>query len=273
MTERRPSAGILASHRALPASVPQARGMRTIASRWVSFLPATVLAAAAFGLSSAACAQSTLSVPSDVVTRTTTYEYHPDGRLKREVVEPDGALGVQLTSSLNLLPNNVRESVITGWDGVGESSRSTRTDYGADGRFPRATTNSLGHLEQREFDARFGLPTVLSDANGVVTRIDYDAFGRKKLERRGFADSSSQAFIDQTAWAYQRCADVSGGCVLVEGVAPVTFVTRDTSSSAGVKLAPSAKTYFDRLGREIRTEVEAIKNGALNSRIRHTRSS
>src|SRR5207249_813467 len=129
------------------------------------------------------------------------------------------------------------------------------------GRFPTSTTNAKTHKEDRDYDPKFGAVTRLTDANGVTTRWEYDGFGRKTRERRGYADKTTTTYTDYTEWKYELCGDVT--CNSIDGIAPVQVVTTLVKSSpdangAERKLAATTKVYLDRLDRVLRTETEGV---------------
>ncbi len=69
-------------------------------------------------------------------------------------------------------------------------SRSVGTSYSADGYFPQAVANALGHSATTVVRARDGQPASVTDANGLRTLTDYDAFGFAVKQRlRGASDS------------------------------------------------------------------------------------
>jgi RHS repeat-associated protein len=218
----------------------------------------------------AALAQTTVSVPEETKVQNYKFEYFDNGLVQYDRREPDGvySAGVKLVRQLKLPDQanrgtDLRAAVATGWDGAATVNRTVTTDYGTDGRFPVEVKNDLFTQETREYDARFGLPTLVSDANGVTTKFEYDSFGRKVKEERGYASATATAFVNYSSWTYERCADVSGGCAAVQGVAPVMVVTTKVYSSADAKIAPVEKRYLDRLGRELRVETESVRDGIV----------
>ena len=227
---------------------------------------ALLAAGALAGMAGESRGQTTVSAPAQTLTRTTTYTYFASGRLKTETVEPDSATaGVKLDTAheYDAVFGNRTKSTATGWNGEVSQDRPTTTGWDPSGRFPTSTKNAKDQIEQRQYDARFGTVTKLIDANLITTKWEYDAFGRKTKELRGFANPTATTFTDYTEWRYERCADVSGGCASANGVAPVYVVTTLVKSSADAKIAPTTKTYFDRLNRELRAETEGVIGGVV----------
>ena len=119
--------------------------------------------------------------------------------------------------------------------------------------------------EHVEHDARLGLPTKATDANNRVARLEHDALGREVERVREWDDSAT------TTTSYDSCTmcDVSvaaGKCsfddsrtvkpaMVSETISPMTPTMQGTMS----REAPTTRRYFDKLGRPIRTEVEAFE--------------
>ena len=144
-------------------------------------------------------------------------------------------------------------------------SRTTSIGGFAAARYPTSITNAAGHVEQLEHDARLGLPTKVTDANNRVARLKYDALGREVERVREWDESAT------TTTSYDSCTmcDVSvaaGKCsfddsrtvtpaMVSETISPMTPTMQGTMS----REAPTTRRYFDKLGRLIRTEVEAFE--------------
>ena len=145
------------------------------------------------------------------------------------------------------------------------SMRVSSIDSFAAARYPTSITNAAGHVEQLEHDARLGLPTKATDANNRVARLEHDALGREVERVREWDDSAT------TTTSYDSCTmcDVSvaaGKCsfddsrtvkpaMVSETISPMTPTMQGTMS----REAPTTRRYFDKLGRLIRTEVEAFE--------------
>ncbi len=88
--------------------------------------------------------------------------------------------------------NRVTESV----KGIGLPARITRMSFGSDGRFPASVTNPLGETSTLTWSPAHGRPATITDANGLQTRWQYDAFGRLTLVSRPDGTSTRQIFAD-----------------------------------------------------------------------------
>ncbi|MFS1523915.1 RHS repeat-associated core domain-containing protein [Microbulbifer sp. 2304DJ12-6] len=117
--------------------------------------------------------------------------------------------------------------------------------FSADGYFPKTVKNALGHTVTTATNAKFGQPDSVTDANGLTTRYTYDAFGRATQVTAPSALGLKTAPDRHTA--LQWC---SSGC----SRAPAA-VFKTLQQQAGT---PTQITYHDRLGRVIRTEVQAF---------------
>jgi RHS repeat-associated protein len=126
--------------------------------------------------------------------------------------------------------------------GPGVSARTATTTYDARGRFPVGSANALGHTETRTFDARFGTALSHTGPNNLTTTWQVDTFGRTVLETRPDGTTAATAF--------GTCAT---GC-------PAGAVRKITVTASG---AAPVTTYFDLLGREIRTETVGFDGRAV----------
>jgi YD repeat-containing protein len=188
----------------------------------------------------------------DTATRTSAFEYDAStGLLVKEIIEPDNAaLCLVTTYTYDAYGNKVSATTSNCSGATGDAvftSRASTTSFAATtanpvaGQFPTASTNALGHQEQKEYDAKFGTLTKLTGPNVLITQWTYDAFGRKASEAR--ADGTS------TSWAYTLC-----------GTCPTNGKYYVTETSTG---APAKSVYYDSLNREIRAEVQGFDGGLI----------
>ncbi len=218
----------------------------------------------------------------ETLTRTSAFVYDADGVLIREVVEPTNAtlcIATQYTldSYGNRIASQTRNCNSSIIPGVGTeaaappappatasvsgnytqfATRTVSTSYGATtvnptaGQFPTRNTNSLGHIENQEFDTRFGTVTKQVGPNGLATTWTYDAFGRKTGEVR--PDGS------KTYWEYQLCSTApAGSCPAdVAGLAPYYYIRTGDLSSSNTQIGPVTRTFYDTLNRVIRTQTQ-----------------
>ncbi len=195
------------------------------------------------------------------LTRTSSFEYYPNGQLKTETVEPDKPdLCLQTTHAYDQWGNrtSTSASACAGASATTLSSANaprTRTDiYRSDGRFVETSTNALGHSETKTYDDRFGAVQTLTGPNGLSTLWEYDSFGRKKLETR--ADGT------KTTWQYQLCTEATANCPATVGLHTIVWVLIEQSYNAnGSPSAPYKRQYFDTLERVVRTQTLGFDGG------------
>ncbi len=125
-------------------------------------------------------------------TVSSSYVWNADRTLSTETVQAGVAHQQRVTAYTYPSSNNygLPTGVAVSADGDANGTRSTGTSYTADGYFPLAVVNALNHSATTTVRASDGQPTSVTDANGLRTLIEYDAFGfatRKKF--RGASDA------------------------------------------------------------------------------------
>lgn len=173
-------------------------------------------------------------------TQTVTYTRHSGSNEIGTRIDFPADNKNRLTTSYGYdsLGNLTSETV----SGVNVASRTSSANNHVQGRYPSFVRNALNHDTDLVFDSRFGLVKTLTDPNNRQTSVVYDGFGRETSR------TTADGVVITTR--YDRCVDVS--CAAVGGIAPVT---RIQISSA---ISPTQRRYLDKLGREIRTEVESL---------------
>jgi RHS repeat-associated protein len=137
-----------------------------------------------------------------VRTVSSGYVWNTDRTLSIETVQAGVANQQRVTAYTYPTSNNygLPVGVAVSADGDGNGTRSTGTTYTADGYFPLAVVNALGHSATTTVRARDGQPSSVTDANGLRTLIDYDAFGFATRKRfRGANDAVYVAPDQHTA--------------------------------------------------------------------------
>lgn len=200
-----------------------------------------------------------------VRTVTSSYTWNADRTPATETVQAGVANQQRVTAYTYPATSNygLPTGVAVSADGDPNGTRSTGTSYTADGYFPLAVTNALNHSATTSVRPRDGQPTLVTDANGLRTLIEYDAFGfatRKKF--RGATDAVTVAPDQQIALT--RC--VSGGpcwrpveqvqVTTVQDGAPTTIQRLDALGRASVAAQrmldgdyTHVVTEYDTLGR------------------------
>jgi RHS repeat-associated protein len=100
------------------------------------------------------------------------------------------------------------------------------------GRFPVIVTNAEGHTERRRYDGRFGTMTRLKGPNDLVTRWNYDGFGRLTSEIRADGTRSD---------LYRAFCSASSPCPEIDDV--IKVMSLETG-------APASVVISDKFGRE-----------------------
>ena len=132
--------------------------------------------------------------------------------------------------------------------GVHVASGTNQASNFSNRRYPGTLNNALNHSNTLTYDTRFGSIKTLTDANGRVTTMSYDPFGRE-ISRT----TPDNVVISTT---YNACASASVTCtsVTVDGVTVAPVIKITTSSP----ISPDTSRYLDKLGRVVRTEVQAF---------------
>ncbi len=125
-------------------------------------------------------------------TVSSSYAWNADRTLSTETVQAGVTNQQRVTAYTYPSSNNygLPTGVAVSADGDANGTRSTGTSYTADGYFPLAVVNALNHSATTTVRPGDGQPGSVTDANGLRTLIEYDAFGfavRKKF--RGATDA------------------------------------------------------------------------------------
>jgi RHS repeat-associated protein len=129
-------------------------------------------------------------------TVTTDYVWNADRTLSRETVQPGVANQQRVTQYTYPASGNygLPETVAVTASGDANGTRTTRTGYSSDGYFAVSITNPLQHTATTSVRLRDGQPIRVTDANGLRTVTDYDAFGFPvRVQYRGRTDAEYMA--------------------------------------------------------------------------------
>ncbi|WP_309386029.1 SpvB/TcaC N-terminal domain-containing protein [Cerasicoccus frondis] len=183
----------------------------------------------------------------DAKTKTSSFVYDADATwlLTTETVEPDEPEFALSTTYTYDGYGNVIRTQVTGEGGEGLLTRTAYTQMDATGRFALRAINDVGHSSSSTFEAKSGSVLTTIGPNGLTTVNAYDSFDRL----------ISVTSADGTVASTQRlrASDLSVD-------APEDALTAVRVVSTAAPDAPGV-TYFDRLGRELRT-VSIAGNGA-----------
>jgi YD repeat-containing protein len=227
-------------------------------------------------LTAVTVARANAQVSTSQLIRTSEFEYDlTTGLLIREVIEPSDPLlclvktyahdaygnktSVTTRNCNGSLFNNPNPAEASAPPCPGPSCIQPRTSTasfaaapgnGWPGQFPTSGTNAFGHLEQRQFDQRFGTITSLTGPNNLTTTWTYDPFGRKQVETR--SDGTT------TTWNYERCVDPAAAGKCPAPLAGQTASLAQYRVRVDTTGAPETSTYYDTLNRVIRTETQGF---------------
>ena len=194
----------------------------------------------------------THSSSSDTKVKQSTFDYRADGLLLETIEEP-GTPDLKVVTTYGYDTYGNKNSVQKAGDATAShvvETRSSSSNYEAgtvNSLTPQVRSiNALGHNEVKTLDARFGVNRYLLGPNGLTTEWLYDSFGRQTREVR--ADGT------YTETTREFCSS----CLAVETIAPSYKVTTRTYGNGASTLSPPVISYFDKLGRELRTETTAV---------------
>ena len=181
-------------------------------------------------------ASQTSTVQGVAQVRRLSYEYKPGTvLLKKTTVEPNDPLLEVITEQLrddDGLLNEVRTT------GVGMVTRSTHFTYDSLERVhPASVINSLGHTVTHAYHPALGLPAAKVDENGLMTRWQYDGFGRvRKMDNPDAADVSL---------SYVTCPNEAGCAYQVQSQTVQGQEERTNMDRLGRTLSVSKRAFND----------------------------
>ncbi|MBK9583243.1 MAG: VCBS repeat-containing protein [Saprospiraceae bacterium] len=178
------------------------------------------------------------------IKRVSAFEYHPTkGAMVKEIVEPDLADTFRIEKNYlhDAFGNVFSERIRFKDDGVWKT-RGNTTQFDIRGRFIVQQTNDLGHISKASYNNLFGHKKSVTDINGIISYTYFDDFGR--IKRAEGADSS------WTETMYRRC---NGDC-------PPQAVTFTIETYANGR---TDKSYFDKMGREVKSETLGFKGRTI----------
>jgi RHS repeat-associated protein len=151
-----------------------------------------------------------------VRTVSSSYVWNTNRTLSTESVQAGVANQQRVTAYTYPATNNhgLPTGVAVSADGDANGTRSTGTTYTADGYFPLAVVNALGHSATTTVRARDGQPTLVTDANGLRTLIDYDAFGFAIKKR--FRGATDAVMVAPDQWMASTRCSVTGCWIPIE---------------------------------------------------------
>ncbi len=156
--------------------------------------------------------------------------YYPDGKLKRETVEPGAS---QLVTEYDYEDSfgRLTKTTVSGSDVV---TRSGAITYDSGNPYLMTERNALGHTTVSELDPVFGKALFKQDENGIRTHYAYDGFGR--VQEISYANGTKDTF------SYEWCSTSvcpTGGKYYIE---------KSTTDSGVIT---TSRVIYDKLLREV----------------------
>jgi RHS repeat-associated protein len=168
-------------------------------------------------------------------TRTSRFDYYPDGDLREVIVEPNDTQ-LRLRTAFTYDTTGNIESIASS-DAAGET-RTTSYGYDSLDLYPATMTNALGQTTSVTIHSGLGVLLSSQDANGIIpATMAYDRFGRLR--------------------------EVNGADGYFERYATVGLLARSTTTPNGTGGTITAQTAFlDELGRQTQVSTPAFGGGA-----------
>lgn len=181
----------------------------------------------------------------ETIIRESQFGYDSNGLLYWEWVEPNDAELSVFTLYSRDVQGRIVSSAVYAAPNYAAITTETHSNLDSTGRFYTTTTNALGHSETRVYDATRGWVTSQTGPNGRSTYFQYDALGRATREDRpdGTWSTTTYAFDDSQ--------------IVTNPDNALSYTSAYSVTSTGLK-APSSTTWYDRLGRAIRSCTEGF---------------
>ncbi len=181
-------------------------------------------------------------------TRTTAFEYDGLGRLLRKIIEPDNpSFKSEETNTYNLQGLLTRTQVTAG----GQILRTNSSTYNANGSVS-SRSNAFGHRESYQYTS-VNFPWLTSSVtgpNGLTTLTDYDELGRANKQ------TGADNVVSTSAWYSCTAPHANFPCSSDANQDPEFYYSLQQTLGQQPTL-----TYFDRLGRTVRTQRYQVVNG------------
>lgn len=167
---------------------------------------------------------------------TTTYAYNGIGQLTSKTDFSGQSQSVTTDYEYNNNLGNLTKTTVTP---NGMTARITSSTYDTKGRYALSTTNPLSQTTTATYDPKWGKPLSGQGIDGLTTTYEYDVFGRTKKTHLPEGYSITQSY----GW------DISNGAIY--------YTLLDHPGK------PNVKTWYDVLGREIKSETDAFGSGVI----------
>ena len=165
--------------------------------------------------------------------------------------------------------------------------RAACVTYDADGLFPHATRNAVGHVTYAKLDAARGVLVASVDENGLVTRWAHDGFGRATEELRPDGTRTTVKLIRHKLggpqgnwWRTDVVTTEDGGASTRTELDSLGRALRTVTEAASVEacgaslckpsLSLEQRTEYDFLGRVTKVDVPWMEGDSLSAKLHHT---
>jgi RHS repeat-associated protein len=188
-----------------------------------------------------------------------TYEDGGLGNLDTERPEPGRADFATTNHDYDAFGNEKRtetagedlSGIANGEPVLGTSvTRWAESTFDPKGRFVVSSKNSKNHTVTTQYNRQLGVPTSVTDANGLTAQTpSHDSFGRPLLS---VAPDGTES-VTEYQWA-----DFAGNTNDPIAQQAIYWVKKFSRKTIGgnTKVLPYSRVWYDRLGREIRKEAE-----------------
>ena len=186
------------------------------------------------------------------LTRTTNQSWDaPKCRVTQTVSEP-GSSTRQVTTTLGFDGfGNVNSRAVIGKNpnGTNMTTRTTTMSWGSTGQFPMTVTNPLSQASTFNYDFADGTRTSVTDPNGIVVTMVYDARGRLIRTNNPDGTASTRSFNECTLF----------GCE--NGTGPNELILIDKRLDTGGNTLSEQWTYTDELLRPLVATRQTLSSG------------
>lgn len=209
----------------------------------------------------------------------TSFRWNPNRTTAGETVQPGVPNQERITAYAYPTPSyGLPSSVTVTASGDPNGARTATTSYTADGYFSATVSNAVGHQVNTVTRPEDGQPSQITDANGLRTLLQYDAFGfNTKVQYRGATDAEYVAPDKQNSLSW--CSSCLGASrtrlATVQDGTPSHYVYADLlgrTVGEASRLADSTwsfvATQYDAVGRPI-AQSEPYRSGTTAYWIRY----
>lgn len=169
----------------------------------------------------------------------TAFDYNSIGQLTSKTDFSGTTKSVATSYGYNSF-GNLTSTIVTP---SGMTARTSSSTFDSKGRYPESSSNALSQSSSATYDAKWGEPLTVTGIDGLTTSSGYDGFGRTTSTTYPGPYTVNQSYV----W------DNANGAV---------WRSDQTYPAQG---KPDSKTWYDLLGRQVRTETEGFGGTIIQS--------